>query len=161
MSLDLRAVASGLHALGVAFNREISKDLTRVYHAVLKDLTTEDLLRATKLALEHEQFFPPPSVLLSYAKAQRPSLEAALVYDAIANLGDDRKWNYRYIQERYGSVAGAAFLEAGGHQAFAWCELRDEPFRRKRFIEAWTELAQDSRLLLEEKKQPALPDGRL
>jgi hypothetical protein len=49
-----------------------------------------------------------------------------------------------YIREKWGQAVMLAFVAAGGPRAFAWCEPRDEPFRRKAFVEAFQEALENN-----------------
>jgi hypothetical protein len=150
--IELRMMAGGLAALGAAFNREIRPEVAEVYHQVLGPrLDADDWARAVKRCLENETFFPPPAVLLRYGLREGvPEARAVEDYQAIlGSFEDGQPMGPREIRERFGEAAMEAFVAAGGTRAFSWCEPRDEPFRRKAFVEAWTEVEdQDPALAL-------------
>lgn len=157
-------MAKGLALLSTAFNRTLTDELAEVYHGVVGPrLDAPQWERAVRRCLEAESFFPPPAVLLRYGLADGlPQARAVEVYDSIVgNFESGREAGPRVIGEWYGTAAMEAFCAAGGHRAFAWCEPRDEPFRRKAFVEGWVEtVSQDPAFALppgEEVK--ALPEG--
>jgi hypothetical protein len=153
--IDAKAMATGMHMLGAAFNRTISKDVMEVYFQVLgARLDRESWERAVQRALECESFFPAPAVLLRYGQAQgAPQARAAELYQAV--LGEFERGHAlgpREVGDKYGTAAMEAFVAAGGSRAFAWCEPDDEPFRLKRWVEAWIETT-------EQEPSRALPPG--
>lgn len=140
--IGVREMAAGLATLGVAFNREVTPQLAEIYHGVIgARLDAAQWEHAVRRALEAESFFPPPAVLLRYGLVDRlPQARAVELYDQIVmryEVGDNM--GPREIAEFYGTAAMEAFCAAGGTRAFAWCEPRDEPFRRKAFVEGWVE----------------------
>lgn len=102
------------------------------------------------------RFLPSVPDLLDALREFRglPALggEAAQAYDRVLEARTyspegGASWNYRSVKTACGPAAAEAFLEAGGHHAFAttW----DESKRRERFIAAYTVAAR------------AVPHGRL
>ena len=163
--IGTRDMASGLAALGVAFNREVTPQLAEIYHGVVgARLDATQWQRAVRRSLEAESFFPPPAVLLRYGLADGvPQARAVELYDAIVSRYESGDaLGPREISDRYGTAAMEAFCAAGGNRAFAWCEPRDEPFRRKAFIEGWVETAtQDPRFALPAgEEREALPESQ-
>ena len=154
--IELARFKAGLHALCVAFNREPSADLAQVYYgAIGGKLTLAQWEAAVRRAVEEETFFPPVKVLLRYGLAgtASPAALAGGAYDAILSAFEaGRTLSPPAVEEQYGLAARDAFMAAGGARAFEWCEPRDEPFRRKRFSEAFVEQAERSPAL-------ALPGG--
>ena len=160
-----REMAAGLAALGVAFNREVTPQVAEVYHGVIGPrLGAAQWQRAVRRCLEAESFFPAPAVLLRYGLADGvPQARAVEIYDAIVSHFETADGlGPRDVAKLYGTAAMEAFCAAGGHRAFAWCEPRDEPFRRKAFVEGWVETAtQDPRLALPAgEERDALPEPR-
>lgn len=153
--IDVRQMAAGLAALGVAFNREVTPAVAEVYHAVIgPQLDAARWERAVRRALEAEVFFPPPAVLLRYGLADgSPQARAVEAYERIlAEFEAGRPMGPREVLDVVGRSAMEAFVAAGGHRAFVWCEPDDEPFRRKAFVEAWIDVT-------EQEPKAALPGG--
>ena len=102
-------------------------------------------------------------MLLRYGLAEGlPQARAVEIYDAIVgDFESARAGGPREISERYGTAAMEAFCAAGGYRAFSWCEPRDEPFRRKAFVEGWVDtVGQDPSFALPSGDKPkALPEG--
>ncbi len=154
--IEIVEMAKGLAMLGIAFNREITPELAEVYHGVLgAKLDPTGWERAVRRSLEAERYFPPPAVLLKYGAAERPThARAAEVYDVILGCYEGGvRMGPRDVRDRFGEAAMDAFLAAGGVAAFEWCDTRDQPFRRKSFLEAWSEA-------VEVEPAKALPPGR-
>ena len=140
--IELREMATGMAALAVAFNREVDAHVAEVYHTVLGPrLDAAGWQRAVRRALEAESFFPPPAVLLRYGASEGlPQARAVEFYDAIVSCFERGEGlGPSEVTARYGTAAMEAFCAAGGNRAFAWCEPRDEPFRRKAFVQGWVE----------------------
>jgi hypothetical protein len=118
--------------------------MAEVFHGVLgARLDAAQWERAVRRSLEAESFFPPPAVLLRYGLADGvPEARAVEVYDRIVSAFErGHELGPREVAAEYGTAAMEAFCAAGGTRAFAWCEPRDEPFRRKAFVEGWVETA--------------------
>jgi len=140
--IGISEMGAGLAALGVAFGREIGAEVAEVYHGVLGPrLDAAGWQRAVRRALEAESFFPPPAVLLRYGASEGlPQARAVEFYDAIVSCFERGEGlGPSEVTARYGTAAMEAFCAAGGNRAFAWCEPRDEPFRRKAFVQGWVE----------------------
>jgi hypothetical protein len=156
-------MAKGLALLSTAFGRQLTGELVEVYHGVVGPrLDAPQWERAVRRVLEAESFFPPPAVLLRYGLAGGlPEARAVEVYDRIVgDFESGREAGPRDIREQYGTAAAEAFCAAGGTRAFAWCEPRDEPFRRKAFVEGWVEtVGQDPWYALPAAPATALPEG--
>lgn len=153
--IDLRMMAAGLAALGAAFNREVTPQVAEVYHGVVgPKLDAAQWERAVRRCLDAEVFFPPPAVLLRYGLADgSPQARAVEAYERIlAEFEAGRPMGPREVFEVVGRSAMEAFVAAGGHRAFVWCEPDDEPFRRKSFVEAWIDVT-------EQEPMAALPAG--
>jgi hypothetical protein len=135
-------MAAGLAALGAAFNREVTPQVAKIYHGVLgAKLNPEQWERAVRRSLESEAFFPPPAVLLRFGAANgAPQARALEVYERVVNVFESGHYiGPRDVDQIFGGAALEAFVAAGGTRAFRECELRDEPFRRKAWLEAWLE----------------------
>lgn len=148
-------MARGMAFLSTAFNRQLTDELVAVYHAVVgAKLDTAQWERAVRRALEAETFFPPPAVLLRYGLADgSPQARAVEAYNRIlAEFEAGRPMGPREVLDVVGRSAMEAFVAAGGHRAFVWCEPDDEPFRRKAFVEAWIDVT-------EQEPKAALPGG--
>jgi hypothetical protein len=143
--LTVESMAEGLMALSVAFNRPITRDVGRVFHGVLgAKLDEQQWERAVRRALEAEQFFPPPAVLLRYglADGSLPAKAADVCAAIVSSFERGQPLGPRDVRERFGVAAQDAFVAAGGARAFAYCEPANEPFRLKAFREAFVEVAE-------------------
>lgn len=116
-------------------------------------------------------FLPSVAALLDALREYRgePALEgeAIAAYERVLasacyTAEGGASWSFRAVRERCGAAAARAFLEAGGHHAFAttW----DEAKRRARFVSAYVEAVRErpaERLLPagEQDEPKALPAG--
>lgn len=153
--IDVRAMAAGMAALGVAFGREVTPAVAEVYHQVIGPrLDAAGWERAVRRALEAESFWPAPAVLLRYGAANgAPQARAVEFYDRlVAHYERGEQLGPREVSQSYGTAAMEAFVSAGGTRAFSWCDPKDEPFRRKAFVEAWVDVTHVE-------PQTALPEG--
>lgn len=143
--IDVKAFKAGMDKLGVAFNRALTKELLDLFGGVISPrLSTEQWLHAVKRAIESEQFFPSPAVLLRYGAGDR-GLSAAAGEAYVCIVGEfeqGHRLGYRDVREKYGQAAADAFLAAGGTRRFEWCEPSDEPFRLRDFRDAFVERAE-------------------
>jgi hypothetical protein len=150
--IELKAFRKGMETLGAAFNRAITPELVDVFGGVLSPkLTGEQWVRAVKRALEAEQFFPPPAVLLRYglADGSLPAKAGDVCAAIVSSFERGQPLGPRDVRERFGVAAQDAFVAAGGARAFAYCEPANEPFRLKAFREAFVEVAEvDPKLAL-------------
>jgi hypothetical protein len=148
-------MAKGMALLSTAFNRALTDELVEIYHGVIgPKLDAARWERAVRRALDSETFFPPPAVLLRYGLAEgSPQARAVEAYDRIlAEFEGGRPMGPREVLQLLGRAAMEAFIAAGGHRAFTWCDPDDEPFRRKAFVEAWIDV-------IEQEPALALPEG--
>ena len=155
VTLDRRAMLAGMHLLGKAFNRPITtEDVDMFFGVIGTKLNAVQWEQAVRRCLEAESYFPPPAVLLRYGRAEgAPQARAGEVYERIlASFEAGCSLGPREVREQFGDAAFDAFVAAGGARAFSWCEPKDEPFRLKRFVEAWTET-------VEQAPERALPAG--
>ena len=140
--IDKTKFQAGLHALGLAFGKQITADVLRVFDGVLSaKLDTAQWEQAVRRCLEVETFFPPPSVLLRYGLFDTvPAATLAFeAYERIQVRFENGGTHYGTIKAELGRAAADAFVAAGGHRAFSWCEPDNEPFRWKAFKEAFVE----------------------
>lgn len=143
--IEVKAFGEGMRKLGYAFNRAITGPVLEVYGGILSPrLSTEQWGHAVTRALESEQFFPAPAVLLRYGAGDR-GLQAAAgaAYEQIVacyERGD--RLGYRDVREQMGQAAAEAFIAAGGSHRFAWCSPDDQPFRLRDFRVAFLETAE-------------------
>jgi len=135
---------AGMLALATGYGRTLDEATTRVYFRILSPIADADWETAVDACLKSERWWPPPSVLLDYARPKlSPAAERAKflvraqeVYDAIVDKYErGEEVSRRYVLKTYGEAASVAFMIAGGASRFAWCEERDEVFRRKEFVE--------------------------
>ena len=151
-----QAFAAGMARLAVTFNREMTDEAVSVFADILRPKMTEaQWATAVKRATEVETFFPPPAVLLRYGLAEQAvnaKARAVEIYNAIVDgYQSGRGPHQRQVADAYGKAARDAFMAAGAAPAFEWCELASEPFRRKAFVEAYSEtVSADPRLALPE-----------
>ena len=144
--IEKAAFQSGMHALGAAFNREISEDILRVFDGVLSPILDDaQWQKAVRLAIEKELYFPPPAVLLKYGTTDRPVLvEGAEVFGKILNdYASGLHMSPRQVGETYGVAAGDAFAAAGGVMAFENCGSEaSAQWVRKAFLSTWKEVVE-------------------
>jgi hypothetical protein len=169
--ISRRAMAEGMALLASAFGEEVDAARMEAYRVVLSPLLEDEAwLRAVRLACAREHYFPRPARLREYAQAgdvDRLRIEVARAYQAVLDCGtytpNGTVWLFRTIEQRLGPAAAEAFVAAGGSGAFAMCSPSDEPFRLKRFVEAYTLAAQQGveRLLPGSRQRSALGPGRI
>ena len=146
--IEKAAFQSGMHALGAAFNREITEDVLSVFDGVLSPVLDDDQWqKAIRLVIEKETYFPPPAVILKYGVTNRPVLvEGAEVFEKIlGNYASGLHASPRQIAEQYGIAARYAFAAAGGVMAFENCGSEETAkWVRKAFLESWKDTVETS-----------------
>jgi hypothetical protein len=165
--------AMGLTRIGLSLRQTYTAEEQFVYFEALATRTTAEewarFARETVAAGRWTRFLPTVAELVDVLEEFRgkPPLEAeaAIAYDrviAAANYTPEggSSWTFREVRARCGAAAARAFLEAGGHHAFAttW----DESRRRERFLAAYQAEARErpaERLLPEGAAPLALPSG--
>ena len=159
------ALGKGMAILVGSFGMEIDEARIETYRLVLSPfLTDEEWIEGVAHAAAFEKFFPSPSVIREYAQHGLDGqlrLEAADAYDVILDSYErGENIDRREIEGRYGKASADAFMAAGGSRDFAWCEPKDQPFRRKRFLEGYTSAVRedDAQRLLPAGSQKALPE---
>lgn len=150
----------GLLRVSASCRQEVDDLTLEVYTEALCHQTAPEEWEAfTREAVATGRFtwFPKVAELLDALREFRvaPSLDAEAVeaYDRVLGAGVYRpeggtSWSFRAVAEQCGAAAAAAFLEAGGHNAFA--STFRESDRRERFIAAYRSEARarpESRLL--------------
>jgi len=142
--------AKGMALLVSTFDKKISDELMEAYESALSDLTDEEMQRGVRATLRSERFFPAPAVIRGYARPEAtPGVVRAANVTKAQEIYEDIVDRYergqhlgpRNVSELWGRAAMDAYAAAGGDAAFAWCEPRNEPFRRKAFIDAFSEVA--------------------
>jgi hypothetical protein len=115
-----KVFTSGMAALALNHNREITSELIELYWSILQSLSVEELERAFHACLIHEQFFPPVARIVHHARPARvESAEAYQVFDLIcAEYFSGRHLDPRQVEDRYGQAAKLAFCAAGGRVVF-------------------------------------------
>jgi len=139
--------AAGLTRLGASCRQEVDDLTLEVYTEALCDQTTPEEWEAfTKAAVRGGRFtwFPKVAELLDALREFRglPNLDAEAVaaYERVLAAGQysaegGTSWEFRAVLRACGKAAAEAFLEAGGHNAFA--NTYRESDRRERFIAAY------------------------
>ena len=166
--IDRATFTAGLGTIAIQLNKPAAEDTLNAYFAALEDETTPDEWVAfVKVAVKRWAwpFLPTVPELLDALREFRGEtpleVEAAAAYDRVLNSSGyspegGATWTWRSIEAKCGRAAADAFLEAGGHHAFAttW----DESKRRERFLAAYvqTARAQPALRLLPPKEQPLL-----
>lgn len=139
----------GMAALCENFSREQTPSLVELFWGSLSQLTDDEWARAMSQSIGNDEFFPTVARLLRYARPQKPEAvvrsenkaRAQEVYEQIIDAFEGgRPLSSAKVEAEFGYAAKVAFGAAGGHGAFAWCDPRNEPFRRKAFIEAFEEV---------------------
>ena len=159
----------GLTRIALATRANVEAAAFAVYHDALDGETTgEEWGAFCKNAVSTGRFswFPKVGELLDALREFRgePSLEveAIAAYEAVMKAGaytpdGGSSWTWRGVLESCGRAAADAWLEAGGHHAFATTWNEDK--RRERFIAAYQQNARAepaTRLLLDGERK-ALP----
>jgi hypothetical protein len=174
--IDAEQFSIGLSVVALAVRETVDAATFAVYHQLLAGETTAEewpqftqhmARRAPRSADGRPRFPTAPEMLDALSEFRgHPALpaEAAEAYARVLAASNwtpegGASWNFRDVRERCGAAAARAFLEAGGHHAFAtaW----DEPKRRERFLAAYQSEARErpSARLLPAGPTRALPAG--
>lgn len=170
--IDQTSFGAGLGVIALQLNKPITPAVIKAYHAAFEDGTdrAEWAAFCRVAAVRFGWSFLPTvtdlrDALDTFRGAMPVKREATEAYDAVIAAGEytaerGTVWHYRGVQARCGRAAAQAFLEAGGHAAFAWGG-RDEPARRERFIAAYVVEARQAPAdrLLPAAPMLALPPG--
>lgn len=139
----------------------------RIYHERLASLTNGQWLDAVNAAIDHEpnQFFPSVATLLKYARPDGSLVRAANttkaqeVYEEIVDAYERGEViTGRTAKQEWGQAALEALAAAGGVQGFQWCEKKNEPWRRKAFIETFVSVADADPKALIPLPEPSITD---
>lgn len=150
--------ATAIGALCLAFNREASPELVRVYWMALNDLPIEAVEKAVHIAnREVKGFMPEPARIRDIAKSEKPIRQLAI--EAWQLVMDHGKGHIiRKGPVDFGSLVNAAVRAVGGIDRFASGQTSDlENFVRPRFIEAYEFLSRCDKSEL--KGRPLVGDG--
>ena len=138
-----------MQVLAVAYRRELTRPTMRLYWAEFGYLAPEALAAALTAHVRTAKFFPTIAELrAALGMDRRPGLaEAGVTFEALlgdgpaydARLGD--YWTLQAVSDRFGPVALAAFMAAGGTRAFRDRTTRNVDFLRRDFLAGWTEAA--------------------
>lgn len=152
--IDRAEFVRGLVALAVAVRQEIGEDTMSVYHDSLgPQVEADEWDRFIRWAVDIDRFptwFPKLAELRDALRDFRGerSLEGEAVeaYECALSSGvytaeGGTSWSHRAVRAKCGSAAADAFLEAGGHHAFA--NTYREHDRRTRFLAAYIDLAKE------------------
>jgi hypothetical protein len=133
------------------------------YRDALNDLGNDDWSRCVMEACRRDDgpFLPTPAKLRAYGghvlQKGDSSERAQQMYDEIVDAYErGRRYGPNSITTDFGRAACRAFTSAGGDHAFSWCEPRNEPFRRKAFVDAFVEMIEADPALM----PPALPEAK-
>lgn len=168
--LDAVTFRAGMERLSAAFDRELTDARLTVFWESLSDLDSREYARAIESVLVGDKEHPVPSRLRQLAREATGSARAAgaEVFDRLlihaprydARFGD--YWAIEDVEAKFGAVGRAAFVAAGGRNAFQSRTDRDLPFLRKAFLDAY-EAARtaDAKGTLERVPLPAGPETAL
>lgn len=167
--IEKSAFAAGLGTLALQLRHPLAQAEIDAYHIALGPETDarEWLTFCRAAAVRFGwRFLPSVPELVDALREHRgqPKLEAEATraYEAVLAAGDyvpeeGRVWTYRGVLLRCGRAAAEAFLEAGGHHAFA--STFRESDRRERFVAAYRAASRavpEERLLRGAPAAPAL-----
>ena len=136
-----------MQVLAVAYRRELTRPTMRLYWAEFGYLAPEALAAALTAHVRAAKFFPTVAELrAALGMDQRPGLvEGAAVFEALLGTGpayDARQgdyWSLQAVSDRFGALALAAFMAAGGTRAFRDRTTRNVDFLRRDFLRGWEE----------------------
>ena len=143
--------AAGLTRLAASCRQEVDDLTLETYTEALCDQTTPEEWEAftlTSIRVGRFTWFPKVVELLDALREFRglPSLDAEAVtaYERVLAAGSytpegGTSWEFRAVVAQCGRAAAEAFLEAGGHNAFA--STFRESDRRERFVAAYVLVA--------------------
>lgn len=162
--------AKGLTRLAVSCRQELDDLTLETYTEALCDQTTPEEWEAFTIGAVRSgrfQWLPKVPELLDALREFRglPNLDAEAVaaYERVLAAGvysaeGGTSWSFRAVLDACGKAAAEAFLEAGGHNAFA--NTFRESDRRERFIASYRAVArvdQSARLLPPPQAMALLP----
>lgn len=160
------AIAMGL--LSDRFNRSLHPGMAAFYHETLSaELTTEDFLIASRLAMRQSEFWPSPQRLIDYVKPPRDlTLEGAQMFEAVRKLSEYAPqggtfWRREKVAD-LGGPALAGFDAIGANEGLKTLEPRYLSVMRKDFIEAFVAASIAERSVKQiEAARAALPKPRI
>lgn len=152
--IDLTSFSRGILRLATGLRQTLDEATVEVYFEAMRERTNPEEWEAfTKAAAvappwyrDGRAWFPQLVELLDALREFRgsPALaaEAVTMYEKVLNSGTyypetGTQWVYRDIKAKCGEAAAEAFLEAGGHNAFAVVYGEDK--RREKFLKAYQE----------------------
>jgi len=151
--IDRATFVGGLGVMALQLNKPAERELLDAYHLALADETSPEEWGAFfPVAVKRFgwKFLPTVPELLDALREFRgqPNLDAEAIaaYERVIAAGvysaeGGTSWHFRTVVETCGRAAAEAFLEAGGHNAFA--NTFRESDRRERFVAAYRVAARE------------------
>lgn len=150
--IDRATFTGGLAVIALQLNKPAEQALLDAYHLAFRDETSPEEWGAFFPGAVKRfgwRFLPTVPELLDALREFRglPNLDAEAVaaYERVTAAGqytpEGTTWSFRTVLQACGRAAAEAFLEAGGHNAFATTYREDQ--RRERFMAAYRAAARD------------------
>jgi len=148
--IDKEEFAIAMGMLTDRFNRPLHPSMNRFYYETLSaELTTEEFLIGSRLAMRQSQFWPSPQQLIEFARPEKNvELEAAGMFEKIRSLGTPHQAGMVWRREQVaalGEAALAGFSAIGAQERLRHLSADDLPWARREFIAAYTARAAETK----------------
>ena len=134
---DIEKLGKILNVMGVIYERQVSKELIRIYFETLKEYDISEISRAFNLHIrdrERGQFFPKPADLLAQILADEGVL-AILAWDkAYEGIKQGAYYDTMIFDD---PVIHMTITQMGGWLEFSDLLIKDIPYRRAEFIKLY------------------------
>lgn len=132
------------------------EEADRYFEDVGQVLSDGEWVSAVTIAIQRSTFFPRAADLLKPIldkRERKAATDGPVAFDlvvgatvhALEHAGVTRcscvgdRYDHRLLAKKFGEATARAFLQAGGEEVFATMTAKDEPFVRKRFVDAYRE----------------------
>lgn len=148
--IDKEQFAIAMGMLTDRFNRPLHPSMNRFYYETLSsELTTEEFLIGSRLAMRQSQFWPSPQQLIEFAVPEKSiELEAAAMFDKVRGLGFAHPaglcWRREQVAE-LGDSALAGFSAIGAQERLRNLNADDLSWARREFVAAYKAKSQETK----------------
>lgn len=148
--IDKEEFAIAMGMLTDRFNRPLHPSMNRFYYETLSaELTTEEFLIGSRLAMRQSQFWPSPQQLIEFACPEKSiELEAASMFAEVRALGTPHQAGMVWRREQVaalGDLALAGFSAIGAQERLRHLSADDLPWARREFVAAYKAKAAETK----------------
>ena len=148
--IDKEEFAIAMGMLTDRFNRPLHPSMNRFYYETLSaELTTEEFLIGSRLAMRQSQFWPSPQQLVEFACPEKSvELEAASMFAEVRALGTPHPAGMVWRREQVaalGDLALAGFSAIGAQERLRHLSADDLPWARREFVAAYKAKAAETK----------------